>query len=194
MALQLGFENKKQMYVLTALLVALVSLGVWQLFGSFSGSSPSPAAPRAQAPRPAPAAASAAQKLPGAGLDPALHLDRLAASEAILYAGAGRNIFSAESAPAVIERPIVSPRLSAPVVAAAPQAPRPPAIDLKYFGYTQEANKSLRAFLAHGDDVFMARPGEVIDRRYKVVSIMPGSVDITDLGYNNTQTLPLTAN
>ncbi|HEX7727816.1 MAG TPA: hypothetical protein VF392_02185 [Terracidiphilus sp.] len=193
--MQLGFENKKQAYVLGGLLAVVVIVGGWQLYGNFAGPSPAPA-PRPQTARPvATASGPAAQKLPDFGLDPALHLDLLAASESVVYAGNGRNIFSADSAPVVIEKPIVRPRVAAQVaVNTPPPPPRPPVIDLKYFGYTQEHDKSMRAFLAHGDDVFMARVGEVIDRRYKVVSIMPGSVQITDLGYNNTQTLPFTIN
>ncbi len=217
MAIPLGTENKRQVYIVVALFVVILAVGGYELFGPFGGSS-TPAPPVA-APRPAaqpaastnarPAAgaksvsssqntpAADAERLTNEGLDPTVHFDMLAESEQVEYAGTGRNIFSADSGPVNIPVPIAPARINQATVILpppVPEPPRPPAIDLKYFGYTQARDKSMKAFFTHGDDVFMARSGEIVDHRYKVGAIMPGSVQITDLSYNNTQTLSLTPN
>ncbi len=199
MAIQLGIENKRQVYMVIVLFAIILVFGGVELYKAFNGPAPTP--------RPAPtpvvnhvgtgaaAAGPDAVKLTNAGIDPTLHFDKLEESEDVHYAGTGRNIFSAESAPVVIETPIKSARPGAPVVTVpvvvAP--PRPPAIDLKYFGYTQSKDKSLRAFFTHGDDIFMASVGEIVDHRYKVAAINPLNAQVTDMSYNNTQTLPLTS-
>jgi hypothetical protein len=205
MALRLGAENKRQVYLAIVLFAIVFCLVGWRVYRMISGPAPRHAAATVPAAAPKPQAAGAnspaaaapeAQKLTTANINPVLHFDNLAQSEDVEYAGRGRNIFSAQSAPApvAIPKPVKSGRATGPGAAApsaVPAVPRPPSIDLRYFGYTEGANKSLHAFLIHGEDVFMARAGDVVDHRYKVVAIRPTSVQVTDLAYNNTQTLTL---
>jgi hypothetical protein len=202
MAMRLGTENKRQVYLVIGLFTCIFIYGGWKLFQSFtSPSTPPRPVTTPVASRPVTETASTpdgqdAEKLSNPGIDPTLHFDKLIQSEDVRYAGTGRNIFSAESAPIAIEAPIKSARAGAPAVTVpttAPASPHPPAIDLKYFGYSQAADKTLQAFFTHGDDIFMARTGEIVDHRYKVGAIKPGSVQITDMAYNNTQTLGLAA-
>jgi hypothetical protein len=49
------------------------------------------------------------------------------------------------------------------------------------------------AFLLHGEDVFLASDGEIVQRRYKVISVLANSIIVEDMANNNRQTLPLVA-
>jgi hypothetical protein len=201
MALALGLENKRNVALVIVLFAILLGYGGYQIYQSFSGPSVPSQSPSAQpealngaaAPGKAPAGGGEARRLSNAGIDPSLHFDKLAQSEDVRYEGTGRNIFSSESAPAVIPTPLKSARNTSngPAVALAPAVPKPPDIDIKYFGYEQDPDKSFRAFFVHGDDIFIARTGEIVDHRYKVGAIHPLNVEVTDLAYNNTQTLAL---
>jgi hypothetical protein len=42
-------------------------------------------------------------------------------------------------------------------------------------------------------DVFIAAEGDIVDRRYKIVKIATGSVDIEDILNDNTQTIRLSS-
>ncbi len=210
MALALGTENKRQVIIASVLGVVLVICGFFvfhMFFGSPSpsDSGPVPAAPSVQNP-PAPAAAQSgatssshpsgneAQRLSNAGIDPALHFDKLAQSEDVEYSGSGRNIFSADSIPISIPKPIapIRPNGSLPLAQnTPPPPPKPPAIDLRYFGYSQDEHKALKAFFMHGDDIFMAKTGDIVDHRFKIGAIHPLNVEVTDLAYNNTQVVEI---
>ncbi len=213
MAIKAGTENKRNVVIAVVLFCILAYLGISQLMSGPPTPVPvsAPArsttlrqAPEAPAIRTASGGAStgggsgpSAHKLASSGLDPALHLERLAVSESIEYAGSGRNIFSAESAPVHIEQALGPARPKGPVAPAAyvpPPVPQPPAIDLHYFGYSASKDGKREAFLLHGEDIFEAAAGEIVNHRYKVVAVDAHSVQVTDLSYNNTQTLPLVAN
>jgi hypothetical protein len=197
-----GFESKRNVIILVVLGVVLIGAIVYFVMSMFGGSpSPAPATSsenRGAAPETAQlqteardASGHAAKKLqPLEKLDPTLHPEWMAGAEALEYSGKGRNIFSMASAPVPIPKEIASvrPHAVAPPAPAGP--PPPPPIDLKFFGYSAN-NGAKKAFLLHGDDVFIANEGDVVDHHYKVLKISPLSIQVTDLLYNNTQTLPL---
>ncbi len=139
----------------------------------------------------------AAQKLAtsAASLDPTLDQAAMLRTESLVYSGSGRNIFSATYvAPiAAIPRNVPSARpvqqMPQPPVYTGP--PPPPPIPLKFFGTVQRAGGAKQAFLLSGDDVYLAAPGDVVARRFKVGQISTFGVQVTDLGSNNTQTVPL---
>lgn len=189
--MKIGLENKRNVAILIILAIILILAIVYFVRSVFGGGSTTPAAPAAAS---EPAAGNngehTAQKMPSlAKLDPTLHPEVMAGAESLVYNGSGRNIFSMNSAPVKIEQPI-GPVRPKEVAAVHQGPPPPPPIDLKFFGYEAEGGAK-KAFLLHNDDVFIASEGDVVDHHYKIVKINPLSIQVTDLLYNNTQTLPL---
>lgn len=72
-----------------------------------------------------------------------------------------------------------------------PDPPRPvdlPSIPLTFFGFARRTG-SHSIFLLKGQDVFVARESEIVDRRYKILKVMPDAVDVEDLLNNRRQIL-----
>jgi hypothetical protein len=131
--------------------------------------------------------------------DPTLHMEAMLVTESLVYSGSGRNIFSASSTPVEVNipKPIAPVRPIGVVlpVYTPPTGPPPlPPIDLKFFGTATKADGSRQAFLLHGDDVFLAATGSIVQRRYKIGTIGANSVEVEDLTNNNKQNLPLQKN
>jgi hypothetical protein len=194
MALHMGAEDKKKVAIASVLGIIVLVLGGKTLMDTFStpDAAPPPAVVTVQ--QPASAVGRPAPKLASANLDPTLHPEWMAATESMTYSGTGRNIFSQLSVPAVIEKPQAPARPVAVENAGPPPPPPPPPIDLKFFGFSAAKSGLRKAFLLRGEDVFIASEGDVVDRRYRIVKILPFSVQIEDLPYKNTQTLPLIQN
>jgi hypothetical protein len=140
-----------------------------------------------------------------AALDPTLHMDAMLVTESVAYEGAGRNIFSAMSAPVPIKipTPIASARLKPlpppppplPCPPNCPPPPPPPPIDLKFCGFfASPVTGDKQAILLHGEDVWLASPGDIVLRRYRIISISSNSIQVEDIPNNNKQSLPLLAN
>ena len=136
-----------------------------------------------------------------AQLGPTLHMDAMLVTESLVYSGSGRNIFSA--APYVPEKKpeIVKPIAGArpiqavqPVYTGPPPIPPPPPINLKFFGTSTSASGVRKAFLLQGDDVFLAAQGDIVQRKYRIVSITPNTILVEDIPNVNKQTLPLIPN
>lgn len=145
----------------------------------------------------------AAQKVGTASgqLDPTLHMEAMLRTESLVYTGTGRNIFAAGPAemvaipkPVAAARPIVIPAVVAQGPVGPPPVPPAPPINLKFFGTATTPGGNRRAFLLNGDDVYLASVGDVVQRRYRVLSIAATSILVEDVPNSNRQTLPLMGN
>lgn len=207
--MKVGTEDKKKLILAGVFgVVAICCLGYLytQFFGGPSTPPPAPAAVVAAKPAPA-KAANAGGSGPSAtkvgtvnlSLDPTLHMEQMEAAESLVYSGTGRNIFApgAQQAPAPtpvkIEQAKFPVRPGPQLPPTPPQPAGPPPINLKFFGIaTQDGVR--RALLLSGEDVFLASPGEIVQRRYKIVTIAANSITVEDMPNSNKQTLPLQVN
>jgi hypothetical protein len=181
---KIGTENPKKV----AIAVVLVLISVFFLIRGFNYSPLESAVGSQPTLQPIVSGKTPAQPLPENNLDPRLRLDLLKNSADVEYKGNGRNIFRAGAEP-VKELPRTkTPPMPNPVVT----KPPPPTINLKYFGFANRQGEESKVFLSEGGDVFVARLGDIVNRRYKILRITPTSVEVEDVISNVRQTLPLT--
>ncbi len=201
--MKVGTENRKELIAAVALMAIAALLLLRLVFSSSS----SAATPTASVSPTSPVAQPTERRVTNTSrrrtttakerplfnsLDPRLRLDLLRTSEDTAYAGNGRNIFRAQAED--IPQPITTAKLQEQArQAQIPTGPPPPPpINLKFYGFANKPGEPKRIFLTKGDDVFIAREGEIVDHRYKVVRINNNSVEIEDVLSNNRQSIPLT--
>jgi hypothetical protein len=186
---KLGTENKKKTILAGALLVIAAVLVIRAFSGGGGEPASSGAAPATTNRAGAKTAHKPARTLLAQTLDPSLRFDLLKSSEDVTYKGTGRNIFRSEAPPPPIPQPLPPDKQPAPMNT----PPPPPPIDLKFYGYAGPKGGNRQIFLLKGEDIFLAKEGQIIDRRYKILRINPTSVEVQDVLTNNIQTIPLSA-
>jgi hypothetical protein len=194
---KIGAENKKQVRWMIALLAVLLLVGIYNFvdFGTSSANSPAPApATSTQTAMQSARKSSSAPQLPDSTLDPRLRLDILAASQNKKYEAGGRNIFRMEELKP-IEKTVTSVRQPyGPDLPPTPTpTPPPPPIPLKFYGFASKPTEPKRIFLDDEGEVFVARQGDIVERKYKIIQINNTSVIIEDVLNSNRQTIQLTA-
>jgi len=213
-------KDKKQIVVVSIFGVLLLVFVVYA-YNSFFGGSPNPAATapapvvtrssenreetesttisagnaRAGQSGAAPGVAATRMASTSSSLDPTLDEAAMLRTESLVYSGTGRNIFSSISAPPMVipnNVPKARPGVVLPVMPPMPVGPPPPPpINLKYFGTAVRLNGRRQAFLLQGEDVYLASEGDIVARKYRIVSIGTNNIQVEDLVYKDTQTIPL---
>lgn len=178
-----------------ALLAILLLVGIYNFvdFGTSSANSPAPATSTQTAAQTTRKSTNSTQ-LADSTLDPRFHWHELAVSQSIKYEAGGRNIFRMEEQ--AIPKMIGPARLSEMGPPAPPTptpTPPPPQIPLKFYGFASKGSEPKRIFLADEGEVFVARQGDIVERKYKVIQINNTSVIIEDMLNSNRQTIQVTA-
>ena len=190
-----GADEQRKKLAAGVLGVLAVGLVGYQLYDNvFAGGTP---VPLPAVPVKNTASGPVAPKVASGQLSPTLRMEPMLVSEALIYSGSGRDIFAPGSPelPSETQGPSAAGRTddgTKPTVVVTEEVkPSLPSIPLKYFGTATSANGTSRAFLLaqNGDDVFLASVGDIVQRRYRLVSIAAGAVLIDDIPNSSQQTL-----
>jgi hypothetical protein len=182
---KIGAEDKTKVRVMVAVLAVAALVILYNVLGSSSS---------AAAPQSDPTQSAAKKPAPDNSLDPTIRLEILRASQSVTYRDGGRNIFRMEE-PKIIQ-PIgpVRPTDHGTQTKLPPNPDYvPPDIPLKFYGFASNPGEPKRIFLWDAGSVFIAREGDIIDRRYKVVQISNASVMIEDVLTNFRKPIALTS-
>jgi hypothetical protein len=195
---KIGAENKKQVRWMIALLAILLLVGIYNFvdFGTSSANTPAPApTTSSQTATQSTKKSSSTPQLPDSTLDPRLRLDILAASQSKKYEAGGRNIFRMEELkiPPMQGSARQLGEMGPPPPPTPTPTPLPPPIPLKFYGFASKGSEPKRIFLDDEGEVFVARQGDIVERKYKVIQINNTSVIIEDVLNSNRQTIQLTA-
>jgi len=192
--MKVGAENKTKLYAMLGLMALAVFVLLRTLFFFSAPATTATAANQMSVPA-QPEAANQIGRTRGknvAPLDPTLQVDLLKGSEGAEYKGSGRNIFEAHAAIPEPDKSVFAHKPEPPPTPIATGPPPPPPIPLKFFGFANRPGQPKTIFLANGEDVFIGKEGDIVNRRYKIVHISPSQVEIEDVLNNHTQTIPLT--
>jgi hypothetical protein len=163
------------------LIVLLVLVGVF-LVVNFRGYL-APAA--SSAPARSTARGSSGSRIPDADLN----LAALDSSAQVDPEQATRNIFQYGQ----VARPVDRRPNPTPVVdETPPPPPPPPPAPVRFFGFSQRsAGGSPRVFLTSGEETFIVREGETFMKRYRVVRIGQGNIEVEEISGANRWVIPL---
>lgn len=184
-------KQQRQLGVLAGLLVALAVVVGWQLGAwpaATSAPGPAPAARGGAPPRP-PAASRA-------GATPEMRPITVALAELDKsrpdVAQAKRNPFGAAAAP---PPPVVAPPpptlLPSGGTDLTPQEPPPPPIALRFIGLLVKGGNQRVAVLSDGRFVYYGKDGDIIDGRYRLVSVADDGVEMEHLDGRGRQRIRL---
>jgi hypothetical protein len=188
---KIGTENRKQVIAMVVLLAIAIPLVLYNFKDMFWGSNAS-AAPSVPA--------AAVKSRPSGGLptqdtsDPRLRLDILEASRKVKYEAGGRNIFTMEAEiPPVVGQVRPQKDYNVPFYIP-PTPPPPPPIPIKYYGFASRPGETKKVFLQQTgrEEVWVARQGDIVGLRYRLVQISSNSVTMEDVQTSNRQQIPLT--
>ena len=192
-------SSRRQLPVLVGLLVVLAAVLWWQ-FGS--GSAATPRARNVAAARPTPPVRPGAKAEPSTAetISEGVRLARLGEQRPSPEEG-GRDPFRA-GAPAASGGPVggpsATPAPAVPTPATPPTPtlptgpPPPPPIAVKFIGIVSRSDVGKVAVLSDGKNVYYGREGEIVDGRWRIVSIGVESLQIEYVDGRGRQTVRLT--